>query len=145
MDKVAVLMVILAALAAVPSVTHAQAPYDPTAPLASVAIVSGTSTLVQWIPGPQAPDAYAIIGVKDGTSTTLATTLPTTTQATVPSGFSIYYVEAVTGDDVSPAVVATQVTLLCVGVDFTQTPPEPFIGSGCHVAVGSPKVGVFLP
>lgn len=129
-------LVALAALVVIlPATIAAGGIPDPTTPLAVAAIKSGNATLVEWTPGAQAPDYYAVYGIPaEGARSLLATVGGSDDpQARVPTGFASYSVSAFTGTTESPSMANATLDLPCVYFD-PGPPPKGIVG--CIDGVG---------
>lgn len=110
---------------------------DPVRPVAAVAVGLGSSALVSWVPGPEAPDFFKIYGVRNDTLAFLSVADPNATTATVEGGFPQYAVTAVRdGVESEAALAVLGVGLVCVRVE-PGIPPGIAVGSSCAVKTGT--------
>ncbi len=108
---------------------------DPTTPAVAFAVKSGDVTLVEWTPGAQAPDYYAVYGYDDPNAPSLLATVSGNAEprAEVSAGFAGYSVSAITGNAESPAILALTANLPCITFD---PGPPPSGAVGCPIGIG---------
>lgn len=115
----------------VPSAARGDETVDPVRPIAATAVGLGSSALVAWVPGAEAPDFFRIYGVRDETLAFLSVADADAMSATVEGSFARYVVTAVRdGVESDPALAVVGFDLVCVTVE-PGIPPGIAVGSSC--------------
>lgn len=136
--------VLLAFLASMPLAVQATPTLDPAQPVAAVAITTGPSVIVTWIPGPEPADSFQVYGVTNGTLSPLTSAQPDQTSALLPADTPKFHEYAVTAwhDGIQTQATTTLLDLNdpCVAI-YSIDPPEVFI-SNCLDGGPGPQVEI---